>query len=148
MDDATRQYTQDQAPRIRAMLLVREAQMQELLNSSGSMGAALQASSGDGVHDFKDMAGEETQAVVDAAQAAHAVRELQALHAALRRLDVHGYGLCAQCGDAINMRRLEAMPATALCTSCQAEREHEQATAQRQRGGPPLPGIAADGGVA
>jgi len=147
MNDAIQQYTDDQAPRMRGLLLQLETQMLGLLRSSGSTGAALENPVAESVHDFKEIAGEEAQAVVDSAHAAHAMHELRALRAALRRLDVHGYGLCGQCGDAIDMRRLEALPATAMCAGCQTAVEHEQAVLVRQRGAAALNGIADAGGL-
>ena len=44
---------------------------------------------------------------------------LQAISAALGRLDSGSYGECLTCGDDIELRRLEARPETFLCLSCQ-----------------------------
>lgn len=44
--------------------------------------------------------------------------ELTAIQAALRRLDEGTYGTCKDCGEAIPEGRLDALPATPLCTSC------------------------------
>lgn len=48
------------------------------------------------------------------------------LRAALKRLDEDQYGRCVRCGEAINPKRLELDPATALCISCasSAEQSH------------------------
>jgi DnaK suppressor protein len=40
------------------------------------------------------------------------------IRAALKRLDADEYGRCVRCGDAINPKRLELDPATALCIAC------------------------------
>lgn len=38
--------------------------------------------------------------------------------AALKRLDDGGYGICAECGGDIAVKRLDARPATTLCIDC------------------------------
>jgi RNA polymerase-binding transcription factor DksA len=43
---------------------------------------------------------------------------VNALTAALIRLDEGTYGTCANCGDAISQERLEVMDATAVCANC------------------------------
>ena len=52
---------------------------------------------------------------------------------ALLRIDEGSYGICARCGNEINERRLEAMPAARHCANCQSlieagEGEDEHAT--------------------
>jgi DnaK suppressor protein len=39
--------------------------------------------------------------------------------AALRRMDDGNYGTCEQCGNAIDLERLEVLPQTAHCLPCQ-----------------------------
>ncbi|HEX6862022.1 MAG TPA: TraR/DksA family transcriptional regulator [Thermoanaerobaculia bacterium] len=41
------------------------------------------------------------------------------IEAALRRMDDGVYGRCANCGNTINMRRLEAVPYARFCIDCQ-----------------------------
>jgi RNA polymerase-binding protein DksA len=48
----------------------------------------------------------------------HQRRELEALDAAIERIDNDEFGDCASCGEAINDRRLAAIPWTPLCISC------------------------------
>jgi len=50
-------------------------------------------------------------------------QELEAIEAALQRLESGNYGLCENCGLAIEPRRLEIMPETPLCRNCQQMRE-------------------------
>jgi len=71
------------------------------------------------VTDFKEIAGIESLGAVDDVQAAHAAHELEEVVAALRRLADNSYGLCRQCGEPIDLRRLEAVPTAAYCTGCQ-----------------------------
>ena len=41
------------------------------------------------------------------------------VNAALQRLDAGSYGMCANCGKPINVRRLDALPYVTLCKDCQ-----------------------------
>lgn len=106
----------------------REAELQVLLREH-TLEAALEGGDDRAGADFKDMAGAETLATVDQAQAAQALAELQQLHAARKRLDDGSYGTCLDCGEEIDPRRLAALPAAALCASCQAAHEHHAARA-------------------
>ena len=83
------------------------------------------ASAGDphDVSDFKDTAGERSQAVVDEALAANALRELSQTSAALQRLLDHRYGRCLECGHPVDLPRLLVLPATPLCRTCQDQQE-------------------------
>ncbi|HSV82102.1 MAG TPA: TraR/DksA family transcriptional regulator, partial [Ramlibacter sp.] len=78
----------------------------------------------DDVSDFKDLATRESEEAVDEVQAEHAAHELEQVLAARRRLQELTYGLCLDCGEPIDLRRLSAMPATPYCASCQSA--HEQ----------------------
>lgn len=57
------------------------------------------------------------------AQAAREFGELSRLNEALARLDGGDYGLCAMCGGAIGVDRLERSPADPFCDDCQEEAE-------------------------
>lgn len=50
-------------------------------------------------------------------------QELEAIEAALQRLENGNYGQCENCGLPIEPRRLEIMPETPLCRNCQSQRE-------------------------
>jgi RNA polymerase-binding transcription factor DksA len=43
---------------------------------------------------------------------------LDAVEAAMRRLDAGSYGLCEECGGSIDDERLSADPTVARCSSC------------------------------
>jgi DnaK suppressor protein len=105
----------------------REAELLALLQQA--TGAGIAGDSPSEVTDFKDVAAEESRAVVDEVAHAHATEELARTVAALRRVEDGTYGLCADCGEAIDERRLRALPATPFCTPCQAR--HERAGARR-----------------
>jgi DnaK suppressor protein len=42
---------------------------------------------------------------------------------ALLRVDTNGFGLCVECGDEINRKRLEAVPWASHCITCQEKIE-------------------------
>lgn len=132
MENTSQQYTPEMAPRFLNLLKTREQEMRELLRMSGHLPSTTQDNGGREVMDFKDMASEESQVVVDEAQAAHALNELLELAAARKRLEANTYGLCTECGDAIDMRRLEAVPAAAHCASCQEALENAEAIEARR----------------
>ena len=56
---------------------------------------------------------------------------LQAIQEALGRADEGTYGICENCESEIAPARLEALPFSRLCVSCQAEREKEAKSARR-----------------
>jgi len=49
--------------------------------------------------------------------------QLQRITAALRRMEQGGYGDCHDCGEPIDVRRLEMDPAADLCIRCATARE-------------------------
>lgn len=119
-------YDRTLSPRFAQLLAQREAELRAVLHATGDLdGHASDVSKGE-VVDFKDMAIEETQAVVEEAKAGQAAEELEQVIAARRRLQDGSYGECLDCGEEIDLRRLTALPATPYCTACQAVHEHER----------------------
>ena len=57
--------------------------------------------------------------------------KLNAIQEALERMDEGTYGICEGCESEIAEGRLEALPFTRLCVTCQAEREKEAKAARR-----------------
>ena len=51
--------------------------------------------------------------------------ELRQVKFALKRITTGDYGQCSKCGEAINSKRLEIMPFTALCIKCAQELEYQ-----------------------
>lgn len=49
------------------------------------------------------------------------LKELQAIEAALDRIDAGTFGVCAKCGEPISAARLAAVPHAALCEACIAQ---------------------------
>lgn len=50
--------------------------------------------------------------------------ELDAIDAALQRIETGVYGVCTDCGADIPAARLHAAPETSRCVSCQDQAEH------------------------
>lgn len=99
----------------------RKAELLALLQQA--VGANIAGDNPPEVLDFKDVAAEETRAVVDEAAYTHATDELAQIVVALRRVEDGSYGFCDDCGEAIDERRLRALPATPFCTACQTIHE-------------------------
>lgn len=54
--------------------------------------------------------------------------ELDAIDAALKRIEDGTYGICVDCGAEIPAARLHAAPETPRCISCQDQLEHKRRT--------------------
>jgi DnaK suppressor protein len=105
---------------LRIQLTLRQQELRALLHDAAE--ARVNGHSTD-VQDFKDFAADESRAVIDDVALSHAAAELAQVSGALRRLADGAYGLCQECGDPIDERRLLALPATPFCTACQADHE-------------------------
>lgn len=70
-----------------------------------------------------DTATETVDREIDYTLEAHDERLLQAIDAALARIDAGTYGFCVNCGAPIAPERLEAMPWTTLCIECKRKEE-------------------------
>lgn len=46
------------------------------------------------------------------------LQEIRMIEAALDRIRQGSYGICASCGDEIDQKRLDAVPAAPLCRGC------------------------------
>lgn len=71
------------------------------------------------VHDAEEDALADVLVDVNLAEITREVEEVRELDAALRRIMVGVYGLCADCGERIDRRRLEAHPTAKRCLDCQ-----------------------------
>ena len=56
------------------------------------------------------------------------VAEIRDIDAALLRIAEGGYGVCADCGEDIDVQRLDAWPTAKRCRSCQERYESLTAT--------------------
>lgn len=53
-------------------------------------------------------------------------RLLRLVELALHRIDEGDFGQCTACGDAIELKRLQALPWAAYCLGCQERKESER----------------------
>lgn len=78
---------------------------------------------GDNVQDSGELATADVVLDVDRAEVDRDVTEIEAIDAALARLDAGTYGTCVACGNAIEPARLAAAPEAARCADCQNKAE-------------------------
>jgi DnaK suppressor protein len=62
--------------------------------------------------------------------------KLEAIDEAISRVEDNSYGLCEDCGAEIAEGRLEALPFTRLCVTCQSDRERESRMNKRYEADP------------
>lgn len=79
--------------------------------------------SGREVGDLEDAAGEAAIETVADAEMQRDLDELRQVEAALLRMTEGFYGLCADCGESIELQRLQAQPAALRCMGCQQRAE-------------------------
>lgn len=119
-------YHKNQANRFAKLLAQREAELREALRVNEDWPERIGEPDLREVSSFKDMARRSTQAALDDKRAEHFAFELEQVLAATYRLHDGTYGRCQRCLEAIDLRRLTAMPATPYCTACQSLQEHER----------------------
>lgn len=81
------------------------------------------------VHDTADEALASALVDLDTAIIDRHVHELRDIDAARERMANHSYGMCIDCGDAVDYERLAAYPTAKRCLRCQAQRERTYARA-------------------
>ena len=81
--------------------------------------------------DTYDLASEERDREINFILGDRERGKLQSIEDALSRIDEGSYGICENCESDIAPGRLDAMPFSRLCVSCQAEQEKE-ARSQRK----------------
>jgi DnaK suppressor protein len=86
---------------------------------------------GDG-RDTYDIASDERDREISLLLSDRERRKLQQIDDALHRIDTEEYGVCEECGGEIATGRLEAMPFSRLCVTCQSEYEQTQRTVQAE----------------
>ena len=75
--------------------------------------------------DTYDLASEERDREINLILSDRDREKLQAIEDALERIDSGDYGICEMCEEEIAPERLEALPFTRLCVSCQGDLEKE-----------------------
>ncbi|MFO7664338.1 MAG: TraR/DksA C4-type zinc finger protein [Chloroflexota bacterium] len=73
--------------------------------------------------DRSDLADEYAERERDIALLAIEQEQLQQIEAALARINDGTYGICVQCGDPIQLERLEILPYATTCVRCQSHRK-------------------------
>jgi len=119
-------YDKNQAERFNQLLALREAELRAALHTHDDWPARIGEAEPPQVSDFKDMASRRVQATLDEAQAEHVAFELEQVLAAQYRLHDGSYGRCQRCGESIDLRRLNAIPAASYCTACQSILENQR----------------------
>ena len=61
---------------------------------------------------------------LDATLEGNEERAIQAIDAALDRIEAGTFGICSNCGEPIGAERLEAVPWTTQCIDCKRKEEH------------------------
>ena len=56
---------------------------------------------------------------------------LKKIDEAIEKIDNGTYGICENCGEEINIKRLEARPVTTMCIECKTEQEEEEKLRER-----------------
>ena len=75
--------------------------------------------------DTYDLASEERSREINLILSDRDREKLQAIEEALERIEEGTYGICEVCEEEIAPERLEALPFTRLCISCQSDLEKE-----------------------
>ena len=89
---------------------------------------------GDG-RDTYDIASDERDREINLLLGDRERKKLQLLDESLGRIDTGEYGICEECDGEIAGGRLDAMPFSRLCVTCQDEYEQAQRTMQSDVGG-------------
>jgi DnaK suppressor protein len=93
---------------------------------------------GDG-RDTYDIASDERDREINLLLGDRERRKLLQIDDALHRIDTDVYGICEECDGEIAPGRLEAMPFSRLCVTCQSEFEQAQRTVQSEGSGATTP---------
>jgi DnaK suppressor protein len=81
--------------------------------------------------DTYDLASEERDREINFILGDREREKLQSIEGALSRIEDGSYGICENCESEIAAGRLDAMPFSRLCVSCQAEQEKEARSQRR-----------------
>jgi len=129
-DDGKRRYTVEDLPHFRKII---EEKRLKIFKELGYLEEAslktLEEYSGDSSTYSLHMADQGTDAQEREKAFLFAAREnkfLTHLNRALDRMEAGTYGFCANCGSAIQFKRLEAVPHATLCIQCKREQEEQR----------------------
>jgi DnaK suppressor protein len=100
-----------------------EKQRQEILDMYRQDVRAGQESADDGTEDIVDRANNAYNRELMFSLSDSERQMVLQIEAALARMEAGTYGRCANCGNAIAIRRLEAVPYARFCIDCQEQAE-------------------------
>jgi len=106
----------EEIARFRSILEARRRELHELSDGSADARATVELDQ-QSIGRLSRQDALQQQAMAKAQEARRAA-EGRKIDAALTRIDEGEYGWCAQCGEAIALRRLEIDPAAVLCAPC------------------------------
>lgn len=109
--------------RFKKLLLAQKA---ELLNNSKRLIKEEAQHSPDDLADENDLAVSEITQNVALRLRDRERMLLQKVEGALSRIETGGYGVCEECEEPIEPKRLEARPMATLCIACKEEQEHKE----------------------
>jgi len=108
----------------RATLLTARARLEEV-EESGAAATAVVELDQTKVGRLSRMDAMQAQAMAQAS-ARRREQTLRRIEAALQRLDNDEFGYCLECGESINIKRLEFDPTVELCIDCASEAESKE----------------------
>lgn len=118
--------TQFTAPFKKQLLEQRASLQAQLANLRGGTVGRAEASSDHFQHPEDPRAQVDVERDLEFALDARESEELNAVAAALKRIEDGVYGVCTDCGVDIPVARLHAAPETPRCISCQDKFEHKR----------------------
>jgi DnaK suppressor protein len=102
-----------------------EVHREEVLKMLFRLGDEARSSNPDGPQDFGDLCMNSSVKESLFQQRAHLTQMVRRTEAALHQMRLGEYGFCTACGEAINRKRLEALPWTQYCIRCQEAAERQ-----------------------
>ena len=111
------------ASRLRTTLQARQQSLRGEVDATRSRNAGAPGRVSREATDRSEEAVAQVESGLDDAEVARDQAELNAIAEALSRLDAGRYGLCKDCDETIDPRRLAAEPFAVRCTACQGRFE-------------------------
>ncbi len=111
------------AAHVRAALQARERKLRSEVAATRARGDADPLRVSREAVDRGEEAGAEVEQGLNDAEVARDMGEMRAISEALARLEAGRYGLCPDCDELIDERRLAAEPHAVRCTACQGRAE-------------------------
>jgi RNA polymerase-binding protein DksA len=119
--DAVNELSEDQLVKLRSRLEERRTRLRAELQDEKSVAVPVESDSQDS--ELSYVAGQDQK--VDAQLNERHTLELRDIEDALQRMDAGHYGICQDCGDSIDVKRLTAYPAARRCIDCKQAFEQE-----------------------